>query len=114
MAPLKNGMNLSLNTKHENSYFRWLRLISAIPEGWKFIIKETHESVTYLVIHYHHVINGSRILTLDKLSPTEIYAILISKFQNKPSSNIYFEKLFNDNDIDWATIYMLLTTLSYI
>ena len=97
---------------HENSYFQWLQVISAIPEGWKFIIKETHESTTNLIIHDHHVIKGSRILTLNKLSSTEIYSILISKFQNKPSSNFYFENLFNDNDIDWATIY--ITTLSYI
>ena len=92
---------------HENSYFQWLQLISAIPEGWKFIIKETHESTTNLIIHDHHVIKGSRILTLDKLSSTEIYAILISKVQNKPSSNFYFKNLFDDNDIYWATIYML-------
>ena len=66
-----------LNTEYElreNSYFQWLQLISAIPEGWKFIIKETHESTTNLIIHDHHVIKGSRILTLDKLSSTEIYS----------------------------------------
>ena len=60
---------------HENSYFQWLQLISAIPEGWKFIIKETHESTTNLIIHDHHVIKGSTILTLDKLSSNKIYAI---------------------------------------
>ena len=61
---------------HQNSYFEWLRLISAIPEGCKFIIKETHESTTNLIIHDYHVIKGSRILTLEKLSSTEIYSIL--------------------------------------
>ena len=96
---------------HQNSYFQWLQLISAIPEGWKFIIKETHESTTNLIIHDHHVIKGSRILTLDKLSSTKIYAILISKFQNKP--NFYFENLFKDNDIDWTTIYMLPCLATY-
>ena len=49
--------------------------IGAIPEGWKFIIKETHEITTKLIIHDHHVTKGTRILTLDKLSSTEIYAI---------------------------------------
>ena len=92
-----------LNTEHklhEHSYFQWPQLIGAIPEGWEFIIKETHESATNLIIHDHHVIKGSRILTLDKLSSTKIYAILISNAQNKPSSNFYFETLFNENDID--------------
>ena len=32
---------------------------------------------------------------------------MITKVQNKPSYNIYFENLFNDNDIDWAAICML-------
>ena len=59
---------------HENSYFQWLQQIKAIPEGWKSIIKGTHESTTNLIIHDHHVIKGSRILTLDKLSSTKIYA----------------------------------------
>ena len=92
---------LELKTEHELNtyYFQWLQLVSAIPEG-RTIIKETHESTTNLIIHDHHVIKGSRILTLDKLSSTELYTILISKVQNKPSSNSYFKNLFDDNDID--------------
>ena len=43
----------------------------------------------------------------DKLTSTEIYSILISRAQNKPSSNIYFENLYNDYNIDWTAIYML-------
>ena len=46
------------------------------------------------------LIKGSRVLTLDKLTSTEIYYILISKVQNKPSSYFYFENLFDDNDTD--------------
>ena len=42
-----------------------------------------------------------------------MYSVLISKFQNKPSSNFYFENLFNDNDIDWATIYILPHLATY-
>ena len=53
------------------------------------------------------LIKGSRVLTLDKLTFTEIYYILISKVQNKPSSYFYFENLFDDNDTDWAAIYIL-------
>ena len=33
--------------------------------------------------------------------------MLILKVQNKPSSNIYFKKMFNHDDIDWTAIYML-------
>ena len=52
------------------------------------------------VTHDHHLIKGSRVITLDKLISTEIYSIMTLKVQNEPSSNIYFENLFNYHDID--------------
>ena len=33
--------------------------------------------------------------------------MLILNVQNKRSSNIYFENLFNHDDIDWAVIYII-------
>ena len=74
---------------------------------WKFVIKKTREIGANLTTHDHHLIKGSRVIILDKLTSTEIYSILILKVQNKPLSNIYFENLFHHNDIDWAVIYML-------
>ena len=65
-----------------------------------------------VIIYDHHVINDSRVLTLDKLTLTEIIPILISKVHNN-SSNMYFENLLDDNDIRWATIYMLPSLASY-
>ena len=54
----------------------------------------------------HHVIKGVRTLPLDKLSSKEIYSILISNIVNKPTSNIYFEKLFENTTLDWNKIYL--------
>ena len=56
--------------------------------------------LTSLIIHDHHLVKGSRVITLDQLTSTEIYSILISRAQNKPSSNIYFKNLYNDYNID--------------
>ena len=102
MACFKREYNL-----HESSYFQWLQLIGSIPERWKFIIKENYENATNFIIHDNHLIRGLREISLDKLTSTEIYSILISKIQNKPPSNIYFENLFHDFNIDWKAIYML-------
>ena len=44
----------------------------------------------------HHVIKGARILR-----SKEIYLILISNIVNKPTSNIYFEQLFENTTLDW-------------
>ena len=92
---------------HECFYFQWLQLIDSIPQRWKTIIKENYENPTNLIIHDHHLVKHSRVITLDKLTSTEIYSILISRAQNKPSSNIYFENLYNDYNIDWTAIYTL-------
>ena len=54
----------------------------------------------------HHVFTGARILTLVKLSSKEIYSILIRDVVNKPTSRIYFEKLFENTTLDWNKIYL--------
>ena len=56
----------------------------------------------------HHVIKGARILSLDQLSSKEIYSILTSNIVNKPTSNIYFENLFENTILDWNKIYQSL------
>ena len=66
--------------------------------------RENYENATNLIIHNRHLVKGSRVITLDRLKSTEIYSILISRGQNKPSSNIYFENLYNDYNIDWTAI----------
>ena len=60
-----------------------------------------------LISYDHHLIKGSRVITLDKLKSTEIYSTLTLKVQSKSSSNIYFEDLFNSNNTDCAAICML-------
>ena len=81
-----------------------MQLIDCFLEKWKFIIIKNYENAANLICHDHHSMRGSRVVTLDKLTLTKIYFILV---QNKPSSNIYFEILFNNNDIGWAAICML-------
>ena len=63
----------------------------------KIIIKESYENATNPIIHDHHLVKGSSVITLDKLT-------LTSRAQNKPSSNVYFENLYYDYNIDWTAI----------
>ena len=76
-------------------------------ETQNLLIRWPNENATNLIIHDHHLVKGSRVTALDKLTSTEIYSILISRAQNKLSSNIYFENLYNDYNIDRTAIYML-------
>ena len=65
------------------------------------------------MIHDHHLIKSSRVISLDKLTSTEICSILISKVQNKTSSNIYFKNLFNGCNTDCTSIYVLPRLVTY-
>ena len=38
---------------------------------------------------------------------------MITRAQNKPLSNIYFENLYSDYNIDWIGIYMLSSLITY-
>ena len=51
-------------------------------------------------------VETTRILPLHKLSSKEIYSVLIRNIVNKPTSNIYFEKLFENTTLDWNKIYL--------
>ena len=59
-------------------YFQWAQLIHVIPQIWKNKIKQnlTKNKRNVLVLN-HHLIENSRILTLDKRTVKEIYSILI-------------------------------------
>ena len=94
-----NDFKIAYNLTNE-TYFQWLQLKHAIPHKWRTIIKHNPGIVRDLLIHDHNLIKGARILTLEKLSSKESYSILITKFTNKPSSNVCFTKIFPNMKLD--------------
>ena len=56
---------------------------------------------------------GRQNLPLDKSSSKEIYSILISNIVNKPTSNIYFEQLFENTTLDQNKIYLSPRLVSF-
>ena len=55
----------------------------------------------------HHLIKGNILLSLEKLNSKELYLIQLTRDFCKPTSQIYFEKHFNDSALDWRYIYIL-------
>ena len=86
-------------------FFQWAQLKHAILPRWKKIIFGYSDSKENELCQNHHVIKGARTSPLDKLSSMEIYSILISNIVDKLTSNIYFEKLFENTTLDWNKIY---------
>ena len=65
-----------MNLREKTTYikvFDWLRINESIPERWKVIIKENYENATNLIVHGHHLVKSSRVITLDKLTYILIY-----------------------------------------
>ena len=87
-----------------NRFFQQAQLKNAIPPRWKQIIFDYSDINQEDLCKNHHVIKVARILPLDKLSSKEIYSTLISNIANKRTSNIHFEKLFENTTLDWNKI----------
>ena len=86
--------------------FQWAQFKHAIYPRWKKITFDYSNISKNNLCQNHHFITGTRILPLDKLSSKEIYSILIQNIVNKPTSNIYFEKLFENTTLDSNKIYL--------
>ena len=80
----------------------------------KITIKQSSSDAKNLIIHGNHLIKGSRILILEKLTSTELYQILISSRTNKVTSVMYFETKFNGINLDWTKIFILPRLTIYI
>ena len=101
-----NGLKLEYNLKNE-LHSQWLQLKHAIPSNSKTSIKLSSVNVSDLLVQDHDQMKGSRILALKKLSSKKLYLILISKVNDKPSANAYFERLFPNIEFDSSNIYIL-------
>ena len=84
--------------------FCWLQLINTIPEMWKKCIKQTSENNSLLVVKDHHLLRGSRIIILEKLSSKKLYSLLISAIEHQSTSQKYFDNLFPNIELPWKEI----------
>ena len=93
-------------------------MIYSLPESWKKSINLSKNSNNILLCTDHHITRKSRMITADKLTAKEIYINLISMTNCKPSSQIYFDNLFQNNLSGcWDQIYILprkVTVYSYM
>ena len=105
-----------IKLKHEfslnnNLYFKWMQLIHSIPQKRKNTIKNNRMPEN-LLFSNHHLIKCNDLLSLEKLNCKELYLIQLTCDFCKPTSQIYFEKNFNDCVLDWKYIYILPYTVT--
>ena len=61
----------------------------------------------------HHITRRTRVALINKLTSRESYSTLMSNIENKPISQIYFEKFFPNKPIKWDKIYLLPRKVTY-
>ena len=82
-----------------------MQLINAIPSNWKNIVKQNNDINTFTTTQ-HPFIRNSRVFTVQKATSKELYWILLTTVNHKPTLQKYFEKEFTDPSLDWKEIYM--------
>ena len=73
---------------------------------WKKCIKQASENTSLLVAKDHHLLRGSTIIILEKLSSKQLYSLLISAVDHQPPSEKYFDNLFPNTELTWEEIYL--------
>ena len=84
-----------------------MQIFNSLPTQWKETIKQDNGNSNNLIIQDHHLIKNHQILCLEKLESKELYIIQLSTPSIKPTSQRYFENLFERIDFDWANIYVM-------
>ena len=88
-------------------HFEWMQLVKAIPSNRKNNLKHSDTYSQNLVILDHHLVRSNSLFSIENLELRELYCIINSSCNNKPTSQIYFEKKFNLKGLDWRVIYTL-------
>ena len=55
----------------------------------------------------------TRIVSINKLTARELYSTLMSNIKDKPTSQIYFEKIFPNKSVKWEELYLLPRIVTY-
>ena len=74
-----------------NLHFQWMQLTSATSSNCKNIIKQNNNINTFTTTQ-HHFIRNSRVLTVQIVTSKELYWILITTIEHRPTSQKYFER----------------------
>ena len=92
----------------KNNHFYWIQLNNAIPKAWKENLYKGDKNFHDLTFSGHHIIKKYQIYSLSKHNSKELYSLQqVSLNDTKTKSQIYFEKLFPNKEIEWKCIYLM-------
>ena len=99
---LKNEFKLE-----QRLYFKSMQLVKTIANNWRNNLKHSNTYSQNLILLDHHLVKSNSLLNIKKLEAIELYGVINFSRNNKPTSQIYFEKKFDSKELDWRVIYKL-------
>ena len=109
------GINHTIKYEYnltDKEKFLWLQLVHAIPKLWLETLKKDFGLSVNLAIYDHNPIKNCQLYTLDKLVSKELYNISLCSMYEKPTTQIYHEKLLKTTNLNWKEIYILPRKIS--
>ena len=106
MTKAWSGIKIQFDLSNKEHYF-WIQLINAVPKSWKEELRRSNRISNALSMYNHHLIKRKQIYSLDKFNSKELYCLQIPVNSSKTRSKLYFEVLFQNDDIDWKHVYLL-------
>ena len=92
---------------NKNSHFYWIQLNNAIPKAWKEHFYKGDKDFHDLTFSRHHIIKKYQIYSLSKCNSKTLYSLQASQNETKTKSQIHFEKLFPNKEIEWKCIHLM-------
>ena len=85
-----------------------MELLHASTNSWKKDRSAVKENIDNLVIQHHHLIRKHHIQFPNSLSSKKIYHFLIYQKGETTSLRLYYQNKFNDSNLHWSNIYLLV------
>ena len=89
----------------DNKKFYWKQIIHAIPRAWKEKFLECGDNISDLIINEHHLIKKHQIYFLENLNSRDTLQLILNV--EKPTALTYFEKNFQNLELEWKDIYTI-------
>ena len=103
---IKTWQNIILQHKiSKNSYFKWIQLTHAIPKSWKRELNQDKGYCRNLLLLNHHLLKNNQLHAVEKLTSKELYSFSIYFKNSVPTSQVYFQNYFSNNQLMWNEIY---------
>ena len=91
----------------KNSHFCWIQLNNAIAKAWKENLYKGDKKFHELTFSGKHISKKNQIYSFGKCNSKGLYFLQVSLSDSITTSQAYFEKIFQNKEIEWKCTYLV-------